>query len=40
MGQEDLACLRYIQNKLGGSVKLRSGAKAYRYRQHNTPSMI
>lgn len=39
MGQEDLPCLRYIQDKLGGSVKMRSGVKAYRYRQHN-PGMI
>jgi len=35
MGLEDLPLLRYIQNKLGGSVKQRSGAKAYRYRLHN-----
>lgn len=32
MGLEDLALLRYIQDKLGGSIKMRSGAKAYRYR--------
>ena len=30
MGLEDLALLRYIQDKLGGSIKMRSGAKAYR----------
>jgi len=29
---EDLPMLRFIQNKLGGSVKIRSGCKAYRYR--------
>ena len=40
MGLEDLPCLRYIQNKLGGSVKMRSGAKAYRYRLHNKQGMI
>lgn len=40
MGIEDLALLRYIQNKLGGSIKLRSGAKAYRYRLHNRQGMI
>lgn len=34
-GLEDLYILRYIQNKFGGSVKLRSGVKAYRYRLHN-----
>jgi hypothetical protein len=28
MGLEDLPCLKYIQNKLGGSIKMRSGAKA------------
>jgi ubiquinol-cytochrome c reductase cytochrome b subunit len=40
MGIEDLALLRYIQDKLGGSIRLRSGAKAYRYRLHNKPGMI
>lgn len=40
MAKEDLACLRYIQDKLGGSVKMRSGAKAYRYRLHNKQGMI
>jgi len=40
MGLEDLPCLRYIQDKLGGSVKMRSGAKAYRYRLHNKQGMI
>ena len=27
MGLEDFPCLRYVQNKLGGSIKIRSGAK-------------
>lgn len=40
MGLEDLYALRYIQNKLGGSIKLRSGAKAYRYRLHNKEGML
>jgi hypothetical protein len=40
MGLEDLACLHYIQDKLGGSIKMRSGAKAYRYRLHNKQGMI
>ena len=40
MGLEDLPCLRYVQNKLGGSIKMRSGAKAYRYRLHNKQSMV
>ncbi|KAL0308125.1 UNVERIFIED_CONTAM: Cytochrome c oxidase subunit [Sesamum angustifolium] len=35
MGLEDLPLLRYIQHMLGGSIKMRSGAKAYRYRLHN-----
>jgi hypothetical protein len=30
MGIADEACLRYVQHKLGGSIKLRSGAKAWR----------
>ncbi|MBP1357782.1 MAG: hypothetical protein JZD40_04760 [Sulfolobus sp.] len=40
MGLEDLPLLVYIQNFLGGSIKMRSGAKAYRYRLHNTAGMI
>ena len=40
MGLEDLALLRYIQDKLGGNIKMRSGAKAYRYRLHNREGMI
>ena len=39
MGLEDLALLRYIQDKLGGNIKMRSGAKAYRYRLHNREGM-
>nr|AKI85062.1 homing endonuclease [Geranium brycei] len=40
MGLEDLPLLRYIQHMLGGSMKMRSGAKAYRYRLHNQLGMI
>ena len=43
MELKDLALLRYIQDKLpvrGGSIKMRSGAKAYRYRLHNRKGMI
>jgi hypothetical protein len=40
MGLEDLPLLRFIQNMLGGSIKMRSGAKAYRYRLHNKQGMI
>jgi hypothetical protein len=32
--------LRYIQNKLGGSLKLRSGNKTIRYRLHDKKSMF
>lgn len=32
--------LRQIQNKFGGSVSLRSGAKAIRYRLQNREGMI
>ena len=40
MGSEDIKLLRYIQDKLGGQIKLRSGVKAYRYRLHNKEGMI
>jgi len=40
MGLEDLPLLRFIQHMLGGSIKMRSGAKAYRYRLHNKQGMI
>lgn len=32
--------LRFIQNKLGGSIKLRSGSNSIRYRIHNKSDMI
>jgi hypothetical protein len=32
--------LRFIQNKIGGSIKLRSGCKAVRYRLHNKKGML
>lgn len=37
---EDLPLLEFIQNKLGGNIKARSGAKAYRFRIHNKTSML
>jgi LAGLIDADG endonuclease len=40
MSLSDEYALRYIQNKLGGSIKLRSGAKALRYRLHNKEGII
>jgi ubiquinol-cytochrome c reductase cytochrome b subunit len=40
MSLADEYTLRYIQNKLGGSIKLRSGVKAVQYRLHNRKGMI
>ena len=40
MGLQEQYALRFIQNKLGGSIKVRSGAKALRYRLHNKQGMI
>lgn len=39
MGIADEHCLRYIQDKLGGSLKMRSGVKAWRWRLHNKDGM-
>lgn len=40
MDKHDYHTLMSIKNKLGGSVKLRSGVNAYRYRLHNRQGMI
>ncbi|VFQ92097.1 unnamed protein product [Cuscuta campestris] len=40
MGLEDIALLRYVQHMLGGSIKMRSGAKSYRYRLIDHLGMI
>lgn len=40
MSKNDYPTLMSIKNKLGGSVKLRSGVNAYRYRLHNKQGMI
>ena len=40
MGIEDEHALLQVKQKLGGSLKLRSGAKALRYRLHNKKGMI
>jgi LAGLIDADG endonuclease len=40
MSLADEYTLRYIQNKIGGSVKLRSGTKSLRYRLHNKEGII
>lgn len=37
---KDERILKTIQNKLGGSIKPRSGVKAVRWRLHNRPAMI
>lgn len=36
----DERMLRMIQNKLGGSIKPRSGVQAIRWRLHNRPGMV
>jgi hypothetical protein len=40
MGFLDDKALNSIKEKLGGSIKLRSGVKALRYRLHNKTGMI
>jgi ubiquinol-cytochrome c reductase cytochrome b subunit len=40
MDKYDEHTLMHIKNKLGGSVKSRSGSNSYRYRCHNTKGMI
>jgi ubiquinol-cytochrome c reductase cytochrome b subunit len=40
MGLSDEHALAIIKQKLGGSLKLRSGVKALRYRLHNKKGMI
>lgn len=37
---EDERILRIIQNKLGGSIKIRSGVKSLRWRLHNRTGML
>ena len=40
MSLQDEHALAIIKQKLGGSIKLRSGVKALRYRLHNNKGMI
>jgi LAGLIDADG endonuclease len=40
MSLRDEYALRYIQNKIGGSIKLRSGVKAIRYRLYHKKGVI
>ncbi len=39
MGITDEPCLRYLQDKIGGSIKVRTGVKALRWRLHNKAGM-
>jgi hypothetical protein len=39
MAIEDELALQKIKDKLGGSIKLRAGTKAIRYRLHNKKGM-
>jgi hypothetical protein len=40
MSIEDYHALAIIKQKLGGSIKLRSGVNAIRYRLHNKKGML
>lgn len=40
VGSQDLPLLQFIKTKLGGSIKMRSNAKAYRYRLHHKDGML
>lgn len=40
MGLQEQYALKFIKNKLGGYIKIRSGVKALRYRLHNKEGMI
>jgi len=40
IGLADERCLRFIQDKFGGSIKMRSGARAWRYRLHNKKDLL
>lgn len=40
MGVADFSALNKIKTVFGGSIKLRNGIKAYRYRLHNKPAML
>lgn len=40
VNHHNIKMLRFIQNKFGGSIKLRAGTNAYRYRIHNKNTLI
>lgn len=40
MNINDIKALKFIQNKIGGNIKLRSGVKALRWRMNNNKGMI
>lgn len=37
---EDLPLLRFLQDKTGGSIKIRAGGKSYRYRLHHKEGLV
>nr|YP_052718.2 cox-i3 protein [Starmerella bacillaris]AAR10348.2 cox-i3 protein [Starmerella bacillaris] len=40
MNMNDIKALKFMQNKMGGNIKLRSGVKALRWRMNNHKGMI
>jgi len=40
MSIQDIKILTTIKNKLGGSIKIRSGSNSIRYRLHNKEDML
>lgn len=40
MDSRDLYCLNIVKNRYGGSIKLRSGTKSFRYRLHHKFGLI
>jgi LAGLIDADG endonuclease len=40
IGIKDVSALILVKNKLGGSVKARSGSKSFRYRLHHKSGMV
>jgi len=40
VGEKQLNILQLVKSELGGSIKCRTGVKAYRWRLHNKPGML
>jgi hypothetical protein len=40
MDNRDSYCLMIVKNKYGGSIKLRSGSKSFRYRLHDKKGLL